>query len=168
MNDSTRANLMKQIDSAIMKMALDSLSHRGLFAERVYLSTHIRVAPSVFTLLDQLSDKSMRVTELAVLTGTPLPSATRHIRDLEEKGLIDRTPDEFDGRASIVTLSAKGRRLAAEMQGMRFTSLSDCLAGWSDGELEQLLPTVSKLAEDLSRRHEFEEPQAAPALRLGD
>jgi homoprotocatechuate degradation regulator HpaR len=43
-----------------------------------------------------------------------LPSLTRILQKLEEKGLLQREPDKTDGRKQIVTITAKGEALIAE------------------------------------------------------
>lgn len=50
------------------------------------------------------------ITQLAMLLP---PSVTRILRELEERKLVKRRPDDRDGRRSIVSITAKGRQLMA-------------------------------------------------------
>ena len=50
------------------------------------------------------------ITQMAMLLP---PSVTRILRELEERKLILRRPDERDGRRTIVSITAKGRQLVA-------------------------------------------------------
>src|SRR4051794_36872661 len=55
-------------------------------------------------------------SELAERERVKRPTATRTIASLEAKGLLARTPDPSDGRASIVATTAEGR---AQMKRLR-------------------------------------------------
>lgn len=49
-----------------------------------------------------------RIADLACLL---LPSLTRILQKLDEKGMISRRPDPKDGRKQIIQITAKGRKL---------------------------------------------------------
>ena len=66
--------------------------------------------------------------------------------------------DETDARASIVQLSPLGRKLERAMRTERHDYIVECLDGWSDRELRNLLPLLEKLAKGLVRRAGFPEP----------
>ncbi|MDJ0771362.1 MAG: MarR family winged helix-turn-helix transcriptional regulator [Ilumatobacter sp.] len=50
------------------------------------------------------------VGEVAARTGTPVPTASRHLRSMERAGLLRREADVSDGRKSIYRLTAEGER----------------------------------------------------------
>ena len=56
-------------------------------------------------------------TRLAALTVLLAPSLTRILRDLEARRLIARRTDPSDGRAMLISLTAKGAALLAEVGG---------------------------------------------------
>jgi DNA-binding MarR family transcriptional regulator len=62
--------------------------------------------------LRRLARASLSMGELAALLGIDRPNATVLVADLEDKGLVRRRPHPTDGRAKLVELTAKGRRLA--------------------------------------------------------
>jgi DNA-binding MarR family transcriptional regulator len=51
-----------------------------------------------------------RVGELAALTGLRPSSMSNYLRRFEERDIVRRRPDASDRRASLVSLTAKGRR----------------------------------------------------------
>lgn len=53
----------------------------------------------------------MEPTRIAELSCLLLPSLTRILQKLEEKELINRTPDQKDRRKQIVEISASGAKL---------------------------------------------------------
>jgi homoprotocatechuate degradation regulator HpaR len=54
-------------------------------------------------------------TELAGTAFLLSPSLSRILRDLEARGLIERSVDEADLRRSVLSISAKGLRLIAQV-----------------------------------------------------
>ncbi len=68
-------------------------------------------AASVLHALERLGP--LRLTRLAALTGVSQPSATALVSRLEHDGLVERRPDEDDGRVVLVALTAAGGRLVA-------------------------------------------------------
>jgi DNA-binding MarR family transcriptional regulator len=51
----------------------------------------------------------LRMSELAEIALVSKPRATVHVQALEAEGLLARTPDPADGRATLVQLTAAGR-----------------------------------------------------------
>ena len=86
--------------------------------------------------------EGLRPSELAGRVGIRKQSVNDLLGHLEQHGYLSRVPDEADGRARVIRLSAKGRRLqqtiydqagAAELRiaeilgPRRFTQLHSCL-----------------------------------------
>ncbi|MFB7843660.1 MarR family winged helix-turn-helix transcriptional regulator [Microbacterium sp. NPDC056052] len=59
------------------------------------------------SLLDR--DNGQRVGELARASRTTQPGMTRMLGQLEQEGLVLRSPDPEDSRATVVTITAEGR-----------------------------------------------------------
>ena len=55
-----------------------------------------------------------RLTQLAQRAGVTKQAVMVVVDDLELRGLVRRTPDQEDGRAKVVRLTARGRTCAAE------------------------------------------------------
>lgn len=55
--------------------------------------------------------ESIETMELAEATCLLAPSLSRILRDLEERGLVERRSDAKDLRRSLITISEEGRRL---------------------------------------------------------
>jgi DNA-binding MarR family transcriptional regulator len=62
--------------------------------------------------------------------------AARRVNALVEAGLVTRQPDPTDGRVSLVAATAKGKRVAGSLQGVRRRHLERALSGWSAAELD--------------------------------
>jgi DNA-binding MarR family transcriptional regulator len=58
-------------------------------------------------------------SELAEVERIKRPTATRTLRQLEEAGLVDRTPDPADGRSALVSVNAAGRERLRRLRGRK-------------------------------------------------
>jgi len=93
----------------------------------------------------------LRISALAAHEAVDPSVATRVVASLELQGLIDRTDDPEDKRASLVDLSDGGRRAVSTLWNERTFELNARLDRLSDHErdaLEAALPALEKLARD--------------------
>lgn len=94
----------------------------------------------------------LRVSQLATLEGVDPSVATRVVASLESQGLVERTDDPDDKRASLITLSKLGRRTLDNLWHERTLGLSTRLSRLSAKErqaVEAALPALEKLARDV-------------------
>src|SRR5690606_593556 len=56
---------------------------------------------------------------------------SRTVRELGERGLIDRAPDPSDGRALTLSLSEFGRQRLDQVRGTQDSLLRDAMSDWS-------------------------------------
>lgn len=95
-------------------------AHRALAAELVRALTergYPDVRPGhavVFLHIDRRS--GTRLTELARRARVTKQGMMLVVDELEQRGYVRRVPDPEDARAKIVRLTARGRRLAAEVR----------------------------------------------------
>ena len=69
--------------------------------------------------LSDAPDRALRISEMAERTYAPVPRMSKVVARLEERGLVGRGASKTDGRASLITLTASGRRVllrAAQIQ----------------------------------------------------
>lgn len=93
----------------------------------------------------------LRISALATIESVGAPVATRVVASLEELGLLERTDDPEDKRASLVELSEHGRTVLAAIWSARTIGLSSRLERLSPSErnrVEMALPALEKLARD--------------------
>src|SRR5687768_3865131 len=57
----------------------------------------------------------LRAGDLAVWQGVDKSTVTPQLRRLDEAGLVTRSPDPDDGRATLVSATARGLRVLEEM-----------------------------------------------------
>lgn len=108
---------------------------RRIIAERARM-LHPELTPVAYSMLMALNDSgSRRASDLVELFSIDKGAVSRQVQSLLELGLIERTQDEEDRRAMILSISEEGsRRLAAIARDRRHV-LSSRLGGWTDEEL---------------------------------
>ena len=79
-----------------------------------------------------------QVGEVADFLGISAPAATRNIDKLERLGLIERHPSKDDRRATLLTVSARGRTLVGGYDELLDRRLSAALADFRTEETERL------------------------------
>jgi len=78
----------------------------------------------------------VRASAIVEVFGMDKGSLSRQLQHLEELGLVERTPDPADGRATLVSASSEGARRLTEVDAQRRVSLDEGLGDWSVAELE--------------------------------
>jgi DNA-binding MarR family transcriptional regulator len=108
---------------------------------------------SAFPILKVLSHQGpMRLSSLAQALGLDASTVSRHARQLEDRGLLERTGDPDDRRASRVTVSALGGACLAQGFESRRQLISAALEGWSDDERDTLRTLLHRLVVSLEDR----------------
>lgn len=93
----------------------------------------------------------IRLTDLACHERISPPTLTRCVASLEDLGLLERRPDPDDRRAALITLSPKGRGLAADLRRERTTMLTSRIGGLDAAQRRALaaaLPALEALITD--------------------
>ena len=141
----------RRINSAILQFLLDGEKGRNQMAADASRMAGVPLSASALLVIERLRAGSMRVNDLGASVGITSGGITRQIQDLEAKGLIERKPDETDGRAAIVGLSGRGMDVARLVDVIRDFSTRRALQEWADDEVEQVAPLLERLADGLRR-----------------
>ncbi len=105
---------------------------------------------SAFPILKLLSHQGpMRLSALAQVLGLDASTVSRHVRQLEDKGLLARTGDPDDGRASRVAVSERGCASLAAGFETRRRVVTHALDGWTVEERDTLRRLLHRLVESL-------------------
>ncbi|WP_431030773.1 MarR family winged helix-turn-helix transcriptional regulator [Plantibacter sp. RU18] len=92
---------------------------------------------------------SIRAGALAEMLATDKSAVSRLIHQLEEMGLLARTPDPEDGRASLIVATPEG---VARMESTRASDqamLYQQLSSWDEHEVRRLAELLAKLNDTL-------------------
>lgn len=107
----------------------------GVLAREV----HPELEAAAYGLMLRLEDSgAQRATDLAAYFGVGKATMSRQLRALEALGLIARTPDPADGRASLVQLTEEGRTRFTVVRRARRQRYVRKLSAWDRGEVAEL------------------------------
>ncbi|MFF0149614.1 DNA-binding MarR family transcriptional regulator [Amycolatopsis sulphurea] len=106
--------------------------------------------PAAGMLLSDLAKHGeARPSELAKRRLVDLSVISRQLAQLQTAGLIDRRPAPEDGRASLISVSAKGEAELARWRARYLEFFQTALGGWDEGRLADLTERLADLNADL-------------------
>ena len=113
------------------------------------------LTPSQLSALVTVDERGpLRISALATQESLGAPAATRVVASLEEAGLVTRSSDPDDKRASLITLTKVGNETLKSLRKERATGLGAQLDALSESErrlLERALPVLEKISHDCSQ-----------------
>lgn len=116
------------------------------------------VDPSTFPLARQLMCRDgMRLSALAAKVELDASTVSRQIKQLEDHGIVERTADPDDGRASLVRLTDLGRSTMQAAFRRRFERIKAVLDPWSQRDRDLLQKLLTRLAADLRAANDLQE-----------
>jgi DNA-binding MarR family transcriptional regulator len=116
---------------------------RGM-SERA-LQVHPELNATSYALLGTLGEYGpRRAADLAEMFAMDKGTVSRVVHQLLELGLVQRTPDPADGRASIISVTALATERLAHMHELRRELFDDRLADWAADEIEQLATQLGR------------------------
>lgn len=123
---------------------------RRVIGERAQ-GVHPQLQPASYLMLGYLaSEGPMRSSAMAEAFDIDKGAISRQVGHLEDLGLVERTPDPADGRASLVSASADAVRRLEDISADRRRWMDAKLGDWSDVELEQFAVVLGRYNEALN------------------
>src|SRR5215218_11243909 len=106
---------------------------------------HPDLEPAQYALLNHVEELApVRMADLVAALEVDKGPVSRACARLEEQGLLRRTPDKSDARATLLTLTAAGKRKLAAARKKRHKVISDLLSDWSPNQVKTFATQVSK------------------------
>jgi DNA-binding MarR family transcriptional regulator len=116
-------------------------------------------------LVHLVKDGPRRAGALAEAVHSDPSTISRQIGHLVKLGLVERTADPVDGRATLLAATAEGRRVFEENRRLRNERFSEILTGWSDDDRAALAAMLGRLATDIEAFSDRVSPDAISAPR---
>lgn len=105
------------------------------------------LTPSQFQLLKIMSlNGEHQAGEVANFLGVSAPAATKNIDKLERLGLLARMPSKGDRRATLLSVSPKGRRLVRRYEQRRAAYLAPVLETFRPTEIKQFARLLERFS----------------------
>jgi DNA-binding MarR family transcriptional regulator len=106
---------------------------------------------SQYFLMDAMGDQALTVSEVARAARVAVPTATRALRALEERGFVERQREDGEDRRLVtVALTPSGLGVLEEKHEWVRTRQREIFEGLSPGERESVAETLNVLAEGIA------------------
>ncbi len=122
-----------------------------LVRTRVYgILEQYQLNPSYWSILGATiaAPEGTRLASVAKAMGVKAPLVTMLSNDLIERGLINRVPHHTDKRAKLLIPTAKGRKLATEIEKRLNTEIALLLNGLTDAEMRSFQKTLETIIDN--------------------
>lgn len=108
------------------------------------------LSPASILLLEHLEAAGpRRVSQIAQCQQVVTPAITPRIKDLEAAGLIRRESDPSDGRAALISITARGRTAVRRVRAARTAILAQAVGGGDPARIAAAVEGLRWLAEAL-------------------
>jgi len=118
-----------------------------------------------FLLVHLVRGGPRRAVALAEEVHSDPSTISRQVGQLVKLGLVERTADPDDGRATLLAATTEGRRVFEENRRRRNEHLADLLAPWAEADRRALAGLLTRFAADFEEDHR--RPTAAAASGVG-
>jgi DNA-binding MarR family transcriptional regulator len=137
---SARADLLGGLEQEVGVMIRRI---RRVIGERAR-SVHPELQSSSYLMLTWLNQHgAQRASAMADAFGIDKGAISRQVQHLLDLGLVDRTPDPDDGRATLVSISADAATRIDEVKDDRRRWIDDRLGDWPDSDLSEFVRMLS-------------------------
>lgn len=132
---------------------LDALEHEiGVMIRRAKRVVTARAAqvhpdlyPASYLMLGLLRDRGqLRASEVCDVFAIDKGAVSRQVQHVVELGLVERTADPDDRRASLLALTEMGRERLAVVDERRRDLLRQRVDDWADSDLADLVATLAR------------------------
>lgn len=114
-------------------------------------STHIHYLDTIRKL--ELKTGCVKMSDISDELGLPRPSVTKTIKDMEKLGFVEKNTTTTDGRFVFIRITPAGKDLVDKYVDQYFGELSREFEDICDEDAVNMINTIEKLYEVMSRRH---------------
>jgi DNA-binding MarR family transcriptional regulator len=136
----------------------EALPQRAAALSRLFLTrSSIGISRTEVGVLNALSARPCRITDLAAREGVTQPAITLLVNRLEQRGWVQRTADPADRRVVLVELTSAGEAVFDRVRAEYRALLHEDMAMLPDADVETLARAV-EILDGLLERIEEREP----------
>ena len=114
------------------------------------VSSHIRYMDMIQEL--QKQKDHVKVSNLSDVLNIPRPGVTRTIKEMEKKGLVQKTASPDDGRVTYLSLTDHGKEISEKYNENYFNELTPYLDDISDADADCMVQTIQKFYDIMCER----------------
>ena len=94
----------------------------------------------------------VKVSDIGDALHIPRPGVTRTVKEMEQRGYLEKKTSEEDGRVTYLSITEAGKRLSGTFNGQVFAQLAALLADVPDEDAVCTIRTIEKLYTVMSER----------------
>ncbi|WP_309647632.1 MarR family transcriptional regulator [Nocardioides sp.] len=144
----TRTDSLRQLEQEVGVLVRRVKRVIGVRARLV----HEELQPSSYLMLSYLAEHGpTRSSAIAEIFAIDKGAISRQVQHLVDLGLVDRSQDPEDGRASLLDASDDARRRLADVTEHRRKWLDEQLGDWSEAELSGFVEELGRYNQALSQ-----------------
>ena len=113
-------------------------------------SSHVHFLDTI----ERLEQQGIRVkvSDISDALQIPRPGVTRTVKEMEQRGYLEKKTSEEDGRVTYLSITEAGKRLSGTFNGQVFAQLAALLADVPDEDAACTIRTIEKLYTVMSER----------------
>lgn len=104
--------------------------------------------PTYLLLVHLVKDGPQRAGTLAEAVHSDPSTVSRQIAQLVRLGLVERTADPQDGRATLLAATAEGHRVFEENRRTRTERIAELLSGWEPADRRRFAELLGRFTSD--------------------
>jgi DNA-binding MarR family transcriptional regulator len=137
-----------QIEQALG--ALLRLTRAPRFAENVRQRAGAEIDRAGYGVLVRVAELGpVRLSELAQYLGLDVSTVSRQVQQLEQRGLVERSPDPLDRRAALLDLSEQGRETTSRMRDAWCETVADVVKSWKPADIARFGSLLDRFVVDV-------------------
>jgi DNA-binding MarR family transcriptional regulator len=130
--------------------ALLRLTRAPRFAETVRQRAGAEIDRAGYGVLVRVAELGpVRLSELAQYLGLDVSTVSRQVQHLEQRGLVERSPDPLDRRAALLDLSEKGRETTYRMRDAWCETVADVVKTWKPADIARFGSLLDRFVADM-------------------
>jgi DNA-binding MarR family transcriptional regulator len=94
----------------------------------------------------------MRLSDLAALQGVDVSTASRQVKTLLERGLVERDGHPTDGRSALLGLTGAGLQVQRRLRRERRAVIAAALESWTPADRDRFAALLERFARDFGER----------------
>ena len=113
-------------------------------------SSYIQYLDTIETLERQ--GVRVKVSDISDALHLPRPGVTRTVKEMKDKGYLQKSSSEEDGRVTYLTITEQGRKLSQTFNEQFFAQLAPMLGDISDKDAACTIRTIQALYDVMAER----------------
>ncbi len=117
------------------------------------------IMPSYIQYMDVIQSLSkqgiqVKVSDISDILNIPRPGVTRTVKEMEQKGLLQKIASPDDGRVTYIFLTEEGQKISQKYDEHYFSELSSYLEDISEEDADCMIRTIEKFYQIMCERRE--------------